>query len=122
MSFKMSTMAIMEDLKMSTIHHMVIKESIQFVHKVIFNQSPKVIYDLFTYSNCNNKNIRGVRKHLMKKSHKSQKVTNSLFFRSLFLFNKLDNEVRTYNPKKISKYLQDNIKYIFPFNKIPKNE
>ena len=29
-------------------------------------------------------------------------------------------EVRNYNLKKMSKYLQENIKYIFPYNKIPK--
>ena len=57
----------------------------------------------------------------MKTSHKSQKVTNSLFFRSLYLYNSLEIEVRNLNPKKMSKYLQENIKYIFPFNKIPKN-
>ena len=75
----MLTMAIMNELKILTVHQMVIKESIQFIHKVIFNQTPRVIFDLFTYSNCNNQNIRGVRKYIMKNSHKSQKVTNSLF-------------------------------------------
>ena len=121
-SFKMSTMAIMNDLKILTVQQMVIRESIQFIHKVIFNKSPSVIFNLLTQSNCNNENIRGVRKYMMKKSHKSNKVTNSLFYRSLYLYNCLETEVRNYNTKKMSKYLQENVKYIFPFNKIPKTE
>merc|ERR1712082_435605 len=99
---------------------MVIRESIQFIHKVLFNKSPNVIFNLFTQSNCQNENIRGVRKYIVKKSHKLNKVTNSLFYRALYLYNCLATEVCNYTVKKLSKYLQDNIKYIFPYNKIPK--
>merc|ERR1712115_673166 len=119
-SFKMSTLQIMTDLKILTVQQMVIKESIQFIHKVISNKLPSVIFNLFTQSNCKNDNIRGVRKYMVKKSHKSNKVTNSLFYRALYLFNCLETDVRNYKTKKLSKYLQDNLKYIFPLNKIPK--
>ena len=119
-SFKMSTMTIISELKILTVQHMVMKEAIQFIHKILFNKSPTSIFNLFTQSNCNNDNIRGVRKFIMKKSHKSNKVTNSLFHRALYLYNCLATEVRNYDPKKLSKFLQQNIKYIFPFNKIPK--
>ena len=119
-SFKMSTMEIMSELKILSVQHMVIKESIQFIHKVIVNKSPSVIYNLFTQSNCKNENIRGVRKYMVKKSHKSNKVTNSLFYRALYLFNCLETDVWNYTTKKLSKYLQENLKYIFPLNKIPK--
>ena len=119
-SFKMSTMEIMSELKILTVQQMVIKESIQFIHKVIINKSPSVIYNLFTQSNCKNENIRGVRKYIVKKSHKSNKVTNSLYYRALYLFNCLETDVQNYTTKKLSKYLQENLKYIFPLNKIPK--
>merc|ERR1712240_557991 len=119
-SFKMSTMTIMSELKILTVQQMVMKESIQFIHKILFNKSPTSIFNLFTQSNCNNDNIRGVRKFIMKKSHKSNKVTNSLYYRALYLFNCLESEFCNNNPKKMSKYLQENIKCIFLFNKIPK--
>merc|ERR1711895_326706 len=65
-------------------------------------------------------NIREVRKFRVKLSHKSNKVTNSLFYRALYLFNCLETDVRNCKVKKLSKYLQDNLKYIFLYNKIPK--
>ena len=58
----------------------------------------------------------------MIKSHTSENVTNSLFYRALFFYNKLDYDVRLYNPKKLSRYLKSNIIYMFPNNKIPKYE
>ena len=117
-SYKMSTVAIMRELKMVTIHHLIVKEAIQFVHKIIFNGGPKVIYKLFTLSRCNNPNIRGVRKPMMAKSHPSNAVNQSIFDRSIYLHNYLDYDIKMMNPKKLFKYLQQNIQYIFPNNKI----
>merc|ERR1712177_5686 len=121
-SFKMSTLQIMAELRIQTVHQMVMRDSIQFIHKVLINKSPGVIYNLFHQSNCKSDNIREVRKFRVKIVHKSNKVTNSLFYRALYLFNCLPTEVRNYKVKKMSKYLQDNIKYIFPYNKIPKSQ
>merc|ERR1712002_478183 len=119
-SFKMSTLQIMAELRILTVHQMVMKESIQYIHKVLTNKSPGVIFNLLCQSNCKMDNIREVRKIRVKITHKSNKVTNSLYYRALYLYNCLSNEVRNYKVKKLSKYLQDNIKYIFPYNKIPK--
>ena len=119
-TWKMSTLQIMAELRILTVHQMVMKESIQFIHKVLINKSPGVIFNLFYQSNCNIDNIREVRKFWVKITHKSNKVTNSLFYRALYLYNCLSTEVQNYKVKKLSKYLQDNIKYIFPYNKIPK--
>ena len=94
------------------------KESILFIHKVLSRKSPGVIFNLFSQSNT--ENIREVRKFRVKSTHKSNKVTNSLFYRAIYLFNCLEMEVRNFKVKKLSKYLQDNLKYIFPYNKIPK--
>ena len=117
-SFKMSTLQIMSELRIQTVHLMIIRESIQFIHKVLTKKSPGVIYDLFIQSNLDN--IREIRKYRVKNDHKLSNVTNSLFYRAIYFFNCLENEVRNYNVKKLSKYLQDNITYIFPYNKVPK--
>jgi len=92
-SFKMSTLQIMAELRILTVHQMVMKESIQFIHKVLINKSPGVIFNLFYQSNCNIDNIREVRKFRVKIMHKLNKVTNSLFYRALYLFNCLPTEV-----------------------------
>ena len=65
-------------------------------------------------------NIREIRKYRVKKDHKSSSVTQSLYYRAIYFFNCLENEVRNYSVKKLTKYLQENITYIFPYNKVPK--
>ena len=117
-SFKMSTLQIMAELRIQTVHLMIMRETIQFIHKVLSKKAPGVIFNLFIQSNM--ANVRGVRKYRVKATHKSNRVTNSLFYRAIYLYNCLENEVRNYKVKQLSKYLQDNIKYIFPYNKIPK--
>merc|ERR1712240_72924 len=117
-SYKLSTLQIMSELRIQTVHQLIVKESIQFIHKVLMRKSPAVIYDLFMQSNLDN--IREIRKYRVKIDHKSSSVTNSLYYRAVYFFNCLDNDVRNYNLKKLSKYLQDNITYIFPYNKVPK--
>ena len=119
-SFKMSTLQIMAELRILTVQQMIMRESTQFIHKVLINKSPGVIFGLFCQSNCKQENIGEVRKFMVKSMHKLNKVTNSLFYRALYLYNCLSSEVCNYNFKKMSKYLQENIKYIFPYNKIPK--
>ena len=119
-SYKMTTIEIMREMKIITVHHLIIKESIQLVHKIIFNGGPNIIHRLFTFSRCNNNNIRGVRKPMMTKLHRSQKVCNSLFYRAIYLYNLCDNDLKFYNPKKLSRYLQKNMNNMFPNNKIPK--
>ena len=52
-SLKMSTMSIMNKLKFMTVQHMITKEAILFIHKIIFNQSPASIHDMITYGNKN---------------------------------------------------------------------
>merc|ERR1712240_844131 len=117
-SYKLSTLQIMSELRIQTVHLLIVKESIQFIHKVLMKKSPVVIYDLFMQSNLDN--IREIRKYRVKNDHKSSNVTNSLYYRAVYFLNCLENEVRNYNVKKLSKYLQDNITYIFPYNKVPK--
>ena len=36
----------------------------------------------------------------------------------IFLYNKLPNDIKDNNPKSLSKYLQENIYYYFPFDRI----
>ena len=109
---------IMAELKIQTVHQMIIRDSIQFIHKVLVKKKPGVIFNLFCQSNTENN--RDVKKYRVKFVHKSSKVTNSLFYRSLYLFNCLPTDIRNSNVKKMSKYLQENLNYIFPYNKIPK--
>ena len=120
-SLKMSTIAIMNKLNFMTVHHMITKEAIIFMHKIIYNQSPTALHDLISYG-YNEDNVRKVRKPRIKLQHQSEKVKDSLLYRSIFLYNSLEYDVRQFNPKKLTKYLKENIQYIFPYHKIPKED
>ena len=116
----MLTIKIMADLNMVTIHHLIIKETIQFIHKIIYNNSPSSITKLIIYSIHKSQNIRSVRKPRILKIHSAEKVSQSLFYRAVYLYNELDYETRMYNSQKLAKYLLNYIVHSFPNNKIPK--
>ena len=117
--FIMSRIAIMKKLEMLTIPHLIVKESILFMHKVIFNKNPKCIFKLLEYNSQDSGNIRKVRKMGVKEDIIYEKVRQSLLYRSLFLLNTLEYDCRSMNPKKLSQYLKENIMYIFANNKTP---
>ena len=58
----------------------------------------------------------------MKVIYKSDKACQSLLYRSLYLYNKILDDLRMFNPKKLSRYLNQYIKDFYPNNKIPKYE
>ena len=120
-SYKMSTVAIMNKLKFLKIYHIIAKESICFIHKIIYNNGPTALYNLFSYGE-DDKNVRKVRKLRVKDIPICQKVKDSILYRSIYLIYKLDYDVRQYNPKKLNKYLKSNIQYIYPYLKIPKDD
>ena len=78
------------------------------------------MFRLFTYSRVNNENVRSVRKPMVKQFPKNNKISQSLFYRAIYLYNCLDHDLKMYSPKKLSKHLQKYIGYIFPNNKLPR--
>ena len=83
---------------------------------------PRSITQFYSYSMSNNLNIRMVRKASIKIRHKSNNATKSLLYRSIFLYNKLPYDLRTFNTKKLSRHLQNSIGDYFPNNSIPNND
>ena len=121
-SYKWSTTKIMKILGWVTIHHMIIIESILFIHKCIYENNPLTITELITYSINRDTNFRSIRKPMVRKEHSSIKVKQSLINKSIFLYNTLPDELKTYNPKKLAKYLRNYILEYFSNNTIPKND
>ena len=112
-SFKMSTLNIVKELKMLTIYQMIMKDAILFIHKVIFNKKPSAIFKFITFGGKENSAVRRVRKPRIKIETNSSKVRYSLLYNSIYLYCKLEDKIRLYNPKKLAKYLKENILYIF---------
>ena len=90
------------------------------IHKSVFEGTPQTIMDLITFSLNRTKNIRSIRKPLMKEQTSSSKLQQTVMFKSVYLYNLLPDQLRTYNSKKLKKYLKEFIYNYFPNNNIPK--
>ena len=121
-SYKYNTTAIMKKLNWSTVHHMLMIESCIFIHKCIFEGIPTTINELITFSINREKNVRSIRKPLIRIPCNSVKANQSLIYQAVFLYNKLPDIYRTYNINKFKKYTNIFIKENFANNDIPKNE
>ena len=119
-SYKWSTNKIMKCLKWSTYYHIIIYESIMLIHKCIFEATPLTIMDLITFSINRSSNVRSVRKPLMSEQTKSSKLQQTVIYRSVYLYNLLPDQLRTYNPIKLKKHLKEFLYEYFPNNSIPK--
>ena len=117
---KLSTQKIMDKLNWLTAYQIIIKESVLFIHKVVFNNQPKAITDLITFSLNNSQNIRQVRKPIVIEDHKSLKAKKSIIYLGIFLYNKLPTDIVLKNPKCLSHYLQENMHNFYNFDKILK--
>ena len=119
-SFKFSTQRFMSDLKWLTAYQLITKETIMFIHKIIYDNQPKSITNLITFSLSKSQNHRSSRKSLIAEDHKSKRVRKSIIYMANFLYNHLPNDIRNKNPKRLSKFLQENFKYYYPFDRIMK--
>ena len=57
---------------------------------------------------------------MVKREPKSLKDKNSIIFKSIILYHKIPDILRTYNTKKIKKHIKDFIFQNFANNSIPK--
>ena len=102
-SFKWSTNQIMNKLGWLSIHYMIRAESIKFVHRVTFENLPPAINEYLCYSVNREQNEPLCHRVRVKIHPKSAKMAQSLLYRAVFLYNKIDYELKTINPKKFSK-------------------
>merc|ERR1712240_340878 len=117
-SYKWSTNKIMSKINWSTYYHILIYESIMLIHKSVFEGTPQTIMDLITFSLNRTKNIRSIRKPLMKEQTNSSKLQQTVMFKSVYLYNLFPGQLRTYIPKKLKKHLKEFIYQYFPNNNI----
>ena len=76
----------------------------------------------FTYSMCRSDVIRLIRKPMVKYFAKTEQLSQSLFYRVVFLYNKLPDSIRTKNFKQFSSQINKQIKILLPPFEIPKNQ
>ena len=112
----------MKKLGWVTVHQMIFIETVNFLHRCIFEGKPATINELIIFSLNREQNVRSIRKPLLRDQFNSAKACQSIIPRAIFLYNKLPDDFRTYNCNKFKKqsnlFILDN----FPNNHIPKNE
>ena len=121
-SYKWNTSTIMKKLGWVTYSQMITIESVNFIHKCIFDDTPRTINELITFSLNRENNVRSIRKPILKENVNSLRGNQSLIPRAIFLYNSLPDIFRTYNYKKFKKCSKKYIMENFQINCIPKNE
>ena len=119
-SYRWSRNKILNNLKWSSIFHMITYESIMFIHKAVFENHPKSICNMLTFSLRGSQNLRSIRKPIVRREPISNKDKNTLIFKSIYLYNKMPDIFCKYNPKKLKKPLKAFIYNTFSSNCIPK--
>ena len=102
-SFKWNTTTIMKKLGWVTVHQMIFIETVNFLHKCIFEGKPATINELIIFSLNREQNVRSIRKPLLRDQFNSAKACQSIIPRAIFLYNKLPDDFRTYNCNKFKK-------------------
>ena len=72
-SYKYSTQHIMNELKWLNAYQIVTKETLLFIHKIIYNNQPKAMTQFFTFSLSKSQNHRSCRKSIVKENIPSTK-------------------------------------------------
>ena len=121
-SWKMSTIQIFKELNWLTIQQLFMRESLKFIHKIIYNDLPKSIMELISFSLTRSDVVRLSRKPFLIKKSKSQFQSQSVLYRAVFLYNNISDTIRYLNPKMFSKSINDYIKQNYPPFEIPKTD
>ena len=121
-SYKWSTSKILGELNWPSIHHLIMGESMKFIHGPIFEGIPTSINNVFTYSLHRENEVRKSRCAMVREPPVDNNMKQSLFYHSIYLYNNLSEELRYMNPKKFSKNIFKHLIENYPMNKIPKNE
>ena len=118
-SFKWNTTRILSKLKWPNINHLIITESLKFIHKPIYETIPPAITNLF--SNFHNRplNTRNLYiPHMIIKPN-TEYLSKSVIHRSLHLYRLLPESIRSSNPKKFGRIIYEHLRLNWDPQKIP---
>ena len=97
-SYKFSAQKIMKELKWLNAYQIITKETILFIHKIIYENQPKSMTKFFTFSLTNSQNHRYARKSIVIDQLPSKKGNKSLIYFGNHIYNKLSYNLRLKTP------------------------
>ena len=92
---------------------------LKLLHKAILKHKPKAITQYIKQSMISVDNCRMVRHNFIQRKPKSNKTSNSFFYRSIKHYNSLPIEVKILEPKVFNKKIKEYIRKIFRPDMIP---
>ena len=118
-SFKWNTSHILNTLKWPNVNHLIITETLKFIHKPIFENLPPAITNLF--SNSQNRPIHPQNLHIpsMEIKPNSEYLSKTLLHCSLHLYRLSPEAIISLNPKKFSKKIYEHLRMNWDPQKIP---
>jgi len=112
--FKWSTTKVLEKCNLIPIAQMIQVCAHNYLHKIIFNDQPKIISDFWQFNMVRSEHARLIRRPRPIHISKSLKTELSITQRGLLLYSKLPDFLVTYNPNKFKNEITDYIKYNTP--------
>merc|ERR1712030_90339 len=85
-SYKWSSLKILDTLKWVSVSQLIISESLKFYHRINFENIPYSMTRNFTYSINRSQNVRNVRKPMLIYKPNTQKMSQSILFKTIFSF------------------------------------
>ena len=92
-SFKWSTLKILNTLKWPTIQQLIISETIRFIHKPIYEDTPKAITNIFNISLKRSNLARSNRVPKMKILNKSDFSIKSVLHKATYIYSILPDSI-----------------------------
>ena len=114
-SYKMNTMEILDELKWPTIYQLIEIESVKFVHKINFE---KLLLSLANYFHCSERTelVRSCWKLRNKNDPIDSNMSKSVLYRSVYIYNLIDDLIKSKNPKLFNKDIQQYFRnFMLPF-------
>ena len=108
-------------MKWYTYYQILTIEAVTFLHKCLYENLPTSITNLLCHSLNRTQNIRTVRKVMVRENTTSSKLSNTLIYRAVFLYNQLPAEIKGYHCKKFKKHAAQYWVSNYGNNLIPKN-
>ena len=120
-SYKWNITTIMKEMKWYTYYQILIIEGVTFLHKCLYENLPISITKLLCFSLIRTKNIRKVRKIMVKEGTNSAKHSQTLLYRAVYLYNQLPPEITCFHCKQFKKPAAEYISKNFGNNLVPKD-
>ena len=98
-SYKLSTYKILKQLNWLSVSQLITFQSLKLIHKISYENEPKALTRYLHHNMERSSMARFTRKPSVKTQYISTKTKDSFFHRSVFIYNKLPDEIRLV-PKK----------------------